>query len=219
MLCERKIPCHCGSWQGGKVRTDWKLCKITMGQKGCAITLEKWRLQVREIFFWSRPLQRTCPGSPAWAFVLEAFVCALSGAKTSAPGNATSGTGCSLRGFLNKQLCNWKSWALLALGLKVLQVERLTEICPSLRQQTQRGCVEVERGNLEETQEKITFEEAGAKAFKKSHRHQVPHSKKQRRETEMAAGKLRMHPCAGHRGGLYSTLYWYCKRGKKDLQS
>lgn len=29
------------TWQGGKVKADWKLCRIIMGQKGCAITLEK----------------------------------------------------------------------------------------------------------------------------------------------------------------------------------
>lgn len=126
--------------------------------------------------------------------------------------------GCSFCGFLNKQLCNWKSWALLALGLKIPQAEHFLEICPPLRQWTQRGSIEVERWNLEEVQEKIMLEEAGAKAFKNPHRHQVPHSKKQQRETEMAVGKLCMHPCAGHRGRLYSTLYWYCKRGKKDLQ-
>lgn len=126
--------------------------------------------------------------------------------------------GCSFHGFLNKELCNWKSWPLLALGLKILQAEHLTEICPPLRQQTWRGIIEVEGWNLEEVQEKIMFEEAGAKAFKTPHRHQVPHSQKQQRETEMAVGKLGMYPCAGHRGRLYSTLYWYCKRGKKDLQ-
>lgn len=49
------------------------------------------------------------------------FVHAVSGAKTSALGHATSWTGCSLHSLLNEQISYRKSQTLLALGLKVPQ--------------------------------------------------------------------------------------------------
>lgn len=82
---EHALSFHSNTWQRAKARTDRKLFKITMGQEVCAITLGKQRLQVREIVFLNRLLQRTSPGSPLWACVVEDFVCAVNDAKISLP--------------------------------------------------------------------------------------------------------------------------------------
>lgn len=96
VFCERKIQFHCSSWARRQSQDRLETLRSPWARKVVQITSGKWRLQVRQILFWYRILHRTFPGSPVRALVLEAFVCAVTGAKTFAAGIATSGTGCSL---------------------------------------------------------------------------------------------------------------------------